>query len=49
MIEFEAVGHRYGEREVVAGVTLALPQRRVAFVGPNGSGKSTLARMINGL
>ncbi|GAA4548743.1 energy-coupling factor ABC transporter ATP-binding protein [Amycolatopsis samaneae] len=49
MIEFEGVGHRYGDRVVLDGVDLRLPERRVAFVGANGSGKSTLARMINGL
>jgi biotin transport system ATP-binding protein len=49
VIEFERVGHRYGERVVLSGVDLRLPERRVAFVGANGSGKSTLARMINGL
>jgi biotin transport system ATP-binding protein len=49
MIEFAGVGHRFGEREVLAEVSLALPQRRVGFVGANGSGKSTLARTINGL
>jgi biotin transport system ATP-binding protein len=49
MIEFVGVGHRFGEREVLAEVSLALPQRRVGFVGANGSGKSTLARTINGL
>ena len=49
MIEFAAVGHRFGERQVLADVTLSVPQRRVAFVGANGSGKSTLARTINGL
>jgi biotin transport system ATP-binding protein len=49
VIEFDRVGHRYGDREVLAEVTLTLPQRRVAFVGANGSGKSTLARTINGL
>jgi biotin transport system ATP-binding protein len=49
VIEFDGVGHRYGEREVLSGVTLALPEKRVAFVGANGSGKSTLARTINGL
>ncbi len=49
MIEFRGVGHRYGDREVLAGVTLDLPEQRVAFVGANGSGKSTLARTINGL
>lgn len=49
MIEFDQVGHRYGERVVVADIVLTLSQNRVAFVGVNGSGKSTLARMINGL
>jgi biotin transport system ATP-binding protein len=49
MIEFVGVGHRFGGREVLAEVGLALAQRRVGFVGANGSGKSTLARMINGL
>ncbi|HEY9522726.1 MAG TPA: ABC transporter ATP-binding protein [Thermopolyspora sp.] len=49
MIEFERVGHRFGDRVVLADVDLRLPERRVAFVGTNGSGKSTLARMINGL
>ncbi|MFD9891810.1 energy-coupling factor ABC transporter ATP-binding protein [Amycolatopsis sp. NPDC059027] len=49
MIEFEGVGHRYGDRTVLADVDLRLPERRIAFVGANGSGKSTLARMINGL
>ncbi|MCC5574886.1 ABC transporter ATP-binding protein [Microtetraspora sp. AC03309] len=49
MIEFEGVGHHYGERVVLSDVDLRLPERRVAFVGANGSGKSTLARMINGL
>jgi biotin transport system ATP-binding protein len=49
VIEFDGVGHRYGERVVLADIDLAIPERRVAFVGLNGSGKSTLARMINGL
>ncbi|GAB3578610.1 ABC transporter ATP-binding protein [Amycolatopsis endophytica] len=49
MIEFEGIGHRYGERVVLSDVDLRLPERRVAFVGANGSGKSTLARMVNGL
>lgn len=49
MIEFERVGHRYGDRLVLSGVTLTLPERRIGFVGANGSGKSTLARTINGL
>jgi len=49
MIEFDGVGHRYGDRAVLSGVSLRITERRVAFVGANGSGKSTLARTINGL
>lgn len=49
MIEFESVGHRYGERVVLDGVNLTLPERRIALIGANGSGKSTLARTVNGL
>lgn len=49
MIEFDGVGHVYGERVVLDEVTLRLDEPRVAFVGANGSGKSTLARTINGL
>lgn len=49
MIEFESVGHRYGDRVVLDGVNLSLPERRIALIGANGSGKSTLARTVNGL
>ncbi|MBC3194394.1 ABC transporter ATP-binding protein [Pseudonocardia sp. C8] len=49
MIEFAGVGHRYGERVVLDGIDLTLPERRVALIGANGSGKSTLARTVNGL
>ncbi|SDR20982.1 energy-coupling factor ABC transporter ATP-binding protein [Actinopolyspora saharensis] len=49
MIEFDGVGHAYGEHPVLSGIDLRITERRVAFVGANGSGKSTLARMINGL
>lgn len=49
MIEFDGIGHSYGEHPVLTDVNLRLTEQRVAFVGANGSGKSTLARMINGL
>ncbi|MFE3453654.1 energy-coupling factor ABC transporter ATP-binding protein [Nonomuraea sp. NPDC059194] len=49
MIEFSGVNVTFGEREVLSGLTLALPERRIGVVGANGSGKSTLARLINGL
>ena len=49
MIEMDDVTHRYGDRLVLDGVDLVLPERRVGVVGANGSGKSTLARTVNGL
>jgi iron complex transport system ATP-binding protein len=39
----------YGEREVVAGVSLSATQGSLtAILGPNGAGKSTLMRALNG-
>ncbi len=49
MIEITGVSHRYGEREVLSGLTLTLTERRIAVVGDNGSGKSTFLRLLNGL
>ncbi|MBB4915208.1 energy-coupling factor ABC transporter ATP-binding protein [Streptosporangium saharense] len=49
MIEMDDVGVRFGEREVLRGVTVSLTERRIGVVGANGSGKSTLARLANGL
>lgn len=49
MIEFNDIGHIYGNRAVLRDVNLRFSEYRVGFVGANGSGKSTLARMINGL
>jgi biotin transport system ATP-binding protein len=48
-IELRGVGHRYGERTVLAGVDLQLTERRIGVIGANGSGKSTFARLLNGL
>ncbi|YAL82587.1 energy-coupling factor ABC transporter ATP-binding protein [Dermacoccaceae bacterium W4C1] len=49
MIEFTDVRHRFGERTVLDGITLALHESRVGLIGANGSGKSTLARTVNNL
>jgi phosphate transport system ATP-binding protein len=38
----------YGKFRAIAGITLAIPDRRVtAIIGPSGCGKSTLLRAIN--
>jgi biotin transport system ATP-binding protein len=48
-IELVDVSHAYGERTVLDGLGLHLPERRVGVIGANGSGKSTFARLLNGL
>ncbi|RZU30767.1 energy-coupling factor ABC transporter ATP-binding protein [Blastococcus saxobsidens] len=48
-IDLRDVGHEYGDRTVLSGVSLTLTERRVGVIGANGSGKSTFARLLNGL
>lgn len=48
-VVFDEVGCRFGDTQVLEGVTLTLTERRIGVVGANGSGKSTLVRLINGL
>ena len=48
-VELQDVGHAYGDRVVLAGISLTLTERRVGVIGANGSGKSTFARLLNGL
>jgi len=46
----EGLRKRYGEREVVAGVSFALaPGECFGLLGPNGAGKTTTLRLILGL
>ncbi len=50
MIELLNVSKRYGDQEVLRGVSLAVAQGEVCvLLGPSGGGKSTLLRTINGL
>jgi len=50
MIAAHGVGKRFGDKRVLRGVDLELPDRGFAVVtGPNGSGKTTLLRICAGL
>lgn len=50
MITVEALSHRFGDVEVLAGIDLEVPEGRFAsLVGPSGCGKSTLLRVLAGL
>ena len=49
-IRLDAIGHRYGDVEVLRDVSLHIPHGRiVCIVGPSGCGKSTLLRIVGGL
>jgi polar amino acid transport system ATP-binding protein len=50
MIELDDVHKRFGDHEVIRGVSATVARGEVVCViGPSGSGKSTLLRCINGL
>ena len=50
LIAIEYLRKRYGENEVLKGITLRIePGEVIAIIGKSGSGKSTLLRCINGL
>jgi ABC-type multidrug transport system ATPase subunit len=49
-ITVKGLGRRYGEREALRGVDVALAQgQTVAVFGPNGAGKTTLLRVLGTL
>jgi phospholipid/cholesterol/gamma-HCH transport system ATP-binding protein len=50
IVEFKDVWKRYGNREVLAGVSLRVRKGEVlCILGPSGTGKSVMLRHINGL
>src|SRR6476661_673675 len=49
-LHLSGITHGYGDRELFAGVELAIaPGEHVAVVGENGAGKSTLLRILAGI
>ena len=49
-LELEDVHKRFGDNEVLRGVTLGLDEHQVVcLIGPSGCGKSTLLRCVNAL
>ncbi|WP_322617385.1 ABC transporter ATP-binding protein [Pseudomonas sp. BIC9C] len=50
-IQFENLGARYGQREIISGITTSTFSggQVVAVVGPNAAGKSTLFKRMAGL
>ncbi|HEX6955161.1 MAG TPA: ABC transporter ATP-binding protein, partial [Agromyces sp.] len=50
VVDARRVVKRFGDREVLRGVTLAVPASRiVVLMGPNGAGKSTLLQVLAGV
>ncbi|MCT2591043.1 ABC transporter ATP-binding protein/permease [Streptomyces sp. N2-109] len=46
-LRFDSVAFRHGDRTVLDGVSLSVPEgQRLAVVGPSGAGKSTLLQLI---
>ena len=49
-IEAQGLGKRFGDREVLTGIDLQVPQGSVlGLLGPNGAGKTTIVRILTTL
>lgn len=50
MMELVEVGKRFGEKTVLHGLNLRIPEGiRLCLIGPSGSGKSLISRLLIGL
>ncbi|OQP05979.1 ABC transporter ATP-binding protein [Geobacillus sp. 46C-IIa] len=48
MLDVRAVSHRYGQKQVLDGVTFSVEKGELfGILGPNGSGKTTLLKLIS--
>jgi ABC-2 type transport system ATP-binding protein len=48
VIELNGLKVRFGKREILKGLTIALGGRTIGLLGPNGAGKSTLIQTLLG-
>lgn len=50
VLEISGLEKRFGEKQVLRGVDLAVPEKKVyGFIGRNGAGKTTTMKVILGL
>lgn len=48
LVELQGLSVRFGEREILQGLTASLAGRAIGLLGPNGAGKSTLINTLLG-
>ena len=49
-VDVRELGHRYGERQALAGVSLGVSRKEIfGLLGPNGGGKTTLFKILSTL
>ena len=50
MLHISGLRKRFGEKEVLRGLDLAVPEKSIfGFVGRNGAGKTTTMKLVLGL
>ena len=50
MLEIKGLYKRFGEKEVLSGINLSVPEHSIfGFIGKNGAGKTTAMKIALGL